>query len=440
VIGRGDGPRLDAAFFAARRAQLLEMMGEDSLAVFEGITSAEGRPRQASDFYYLSGFSEPNAVCAVMRASEKQSFFLFVDPRDPARERWDGPRAGVEGAVSTFGADAAYPVADVEKELAELFRQVRTLYFTPNMNTRLGRKILEVFQSSAKSYGSAGRGVNQLRDPQWILAELRMRKTPEELAMIRHAARISCDVYADVLPRIAPGRYEYEIEAALDSGYRTRGADGPAYPSIVGSAENATVLHHVQNDRQMASGDLLLIDSAAAYGHYSSDVTRTFPVGGRFTPEQRRVYEVVLRVQKAILERCAPGIAIKELQRLATTELTRGMVELGWLEDRPVETLIEEGAHKPYYMHGIGHHIGLDTHDAGHSEKNGEPYPLEPGMVFTVEPGLYVSESEEGRAAACAGIGVRIEDTVVITEDGHENLTVTIPKEIDDVEASVARA
>jgi Xaa-Pro aminopeptidase len=351
-----------------------------------------------------------------------------------------GPRVGLEGAVERYGADVAKPIQELEKELPELFSSAQTLYINFNMNTRPGRKTIEAFQLSAKSFGTTGKGVSRLQDPAWILADLRMRKTPEELELLRHASWITEESYLHALKEIRPGRHEYEVEAILDSGYRTRGADGPAYSTIVGSGPNATILHYNANAEILRDGDLVLIDSAASYEHYASDVTRTFPVNGRFTPEQRRLYEIVLRAQKRVIEAVRPGETLKGLHKIGALALIEGMIELGWLPDRPPETLFAEHAHRTYFMHGIGHFLGLDVHDPGHTEINGQPCPLEPGMVITIEPGLYVDVSAEGAAEPYRGSGIRIEDPVLVTETGCEVLTPRIPKEVDEVEGLLARA
>lgn len=426
---------LSADFFRRRREAFFERIGENSLALFESIGATnDNRIRQAENFYYLTGFPEPNAIAVLLATEGKRKFILFVEPRDPSRERWIGKRAGLEGATTQYGADMAYSIHDLEKELPELFRSAEVLYFSPHMDTRPGRKILEAFQASATSFGSTGRGVSRLQDPTWILADLRMRKTPEEIQLIRHAAWITEESYLAMIREIRPGRYEYEIEALLDAGYRIRGADGTAYTTIIGSGPNATVLHYNRNSNVLRDGDLVLIDSAASYEHYVADVTRTFPINGKFTPEQRRVYDVVLRAQKRVLEAVRPGETMKGLHKLGALMLIEGMIELGWLPRESPEELFEKQAHRTYFMHGIGHYIGLHVHDAGHTEQNGSPYPLEMGMALTIEPGLYVAPDVEGPAEPYRGIGVRIEDSVLVTETGCEVLTSRIPKEPDEIE------
>jgi Xaa-Pro aminopeptidase len=439
VVPLDSAPRLDRSFFAERRKCLFDAMGPHSVAVFEGAAAGHGRLQQDSDFYYLTGFSEPAAVCVLLTTDSERSFILFVQPHDAKAERWDGKRAGIEGATEEFGADAAYAVQDLEKKLPSLLDRASTLYLTPNINTRSGRHILEAFQNSAKSFARVGHGASELRDPAAVLTRLRMRKTPEEILLMRHAAAITREAYAAAIPEIRPGRWEFEIESLLDHAFRRQGGDGPAYTTIVGSGDNATILHYVANSRRIEPGDLVLVDAAAAYGHYVSDVTRTFPADGRFRPAQRSVYEAVLRTQKETIGNVRPGVSVKELHKAGALSLIEEMKRLRWLPDEPAEALFKEHRHHAFFMHGIGHYLGLDTHDAGFTEMEGSPYPLEEGMVITVEPGLYVPRGTEGVAEEFQGIGVRIEDDVLVTADGAEVLTVGIPKEIEEVEEALSR-
>ena len=235
--------------------------------------------------------------------------------------------------------------------------------------------------------------------------------------MIRSAAAVTRDAYAEAVPQIQPGRWEYEIEAALNGGFRKRGGDGPAYTSIVGAGNNSTCLHYISNNDQLRGGDVLLIDAAAARGHYASDVTRTYPINGRFTSAQREMYEAVLRAQKAMIEAARPGIPLKQIHELSVRMLTESMMEMGWLDGRGVDAHIEEKTYRRFYMHGSGHHLGLDVHDPAPSEINGEPFLLGEGCVFTIEPGLYVSDNEESVPEAFRGVGIRVEDDVLITAD-----------------------
>ena len=264
---------------------------------------------------------------------------------------------------------------------------------------------------------------------------MRVRKTPAELDMMREAARITTCAYDDAVSKISPGPWEYEVEAALDYGFRANGGDGPAYTPIVASDANATVLHYRENWRRMGDGDLVLIDAAASYGHYSCDVSRTYPVDGSFTPSQRRVYEIVLQAQKAVIGAVQAGTTLKDVHRFGAMALIQGMIKLGWLEDGPPEELLKERAHRTCFPHAIGDYLGLDTHDVGPIVFDDKHYPLEEGVVFTVEPGIYVPSDAEGALAEYAGIGVRIEDSVIVQAGGCEVLTSQIPKDLEEVES-----
>ncbi len=433
------GPSLTQDFFSGRRERFFEAMGDNTIAVFPAAPATPNhiRFRQNSDFYYLTGFPEPGAVAALLKHEGEQTYLLFVPPRDAHSERWDGSRAGVDGALDVYGADVAHSVDDIDKELPALFGKAWHAYLKPDIHTALGRALFGMYERSAKSSDRLGHGAVELKDPAWLLASMRVHKTPEELDMMRHAAAISCASYAETIPHIKPGAYEYEIQARLEYGWRSRGADAPAYVSIVGGGNSATCLHYVENDRMLRDGDAVLIDAGCMYGHYSSDVTRTYPVSGKFSAAQRRIYEIVLRAEKAAIEMMKPGVSIKDLQKTGALVMIEGMVELGWLEDGDPEELYEDKAHQPYFMHGIAHHLGLDTHDSAPAESDGETFQLQEGAVVTIEPGIYVSDGAEGVDEEYHGIGVRVEDDVLVTADGYETLTDGIVKEIDDIEAAV---
>ena len=436
------GPILTQDFFRGRRERFFDAMGDDTVAVIPAgpATPNHVKFRQNSDFYYLTGFPEPGAVAALLKHDGEQKYVLFVPPRDEHSERWDGSRAGVEGAVDDSGADTAHSVAALEKEVPALFLDAWHAYLKPDVHTALGRTLFAMYERSAKSSDRLGHGAVELKDPTWLLASMRVHKAPEELDMMRHAASISRASYGEAIPHIKPGAYEYEIQARLEYGWRSRGADGPSYSSIVGGGNNSTCLHYVENDRVLHDGDVVLIDAGCMYGHYASDVTRTYPVNGTFSDPQRRIYEIVLRAEKATTEATKPGVSVKDLQRVGALVMIQGMVELGWLEDKDPEELFEGNAHRPYFMHGIAHHLGLDTHDSAPAESEGEPFQIQEGAVVTIEPGIYISEGAEGVDEEYHGIGVRVEDDVLVTADGHEVLTDGIAKEIDDIEAAVGSA
>ncbi len=441
---RGASATLDPRVYAERRRVALERMGGGVLVVpaapvFVRNNDVEHAYRQDSDLYYLTGFDEPESVLVLRKGAEGPETILFVRPKNPEREIWDGYRAGVDGAKADFGADVAHPIDDFDRVLPDLLENVRRLHARIGRDDAFDRRVLraiDVVRSRAR------RGVHaptEIVDPGTVLHEMRLRKDVHEVALMRRAAEITGAAHLAAMEAALPGRFEYEVEAELERAFRAGGSRRAAYESIVGSGPNATVLHYRSNTRQMADGDLLLIDAGCEYGYYASDVTRTFPVGGRFTAPQRKLYDVVLRSQIAAIDAVKPGVTIDDVHEVALRVLVEGLVEVGLLEG-PAEARIEDGAYRAYYMHRTSHWLGMDVHDVGSYFVAGEKRRLEPGMVLTVEPGLYVGEGAADPAAApYRGIGIRIEDDVLVTESGHENLTAHIPKDADAIERILAR-
>jgi Xaa-Pro aminopeptidase len=425
--------------YASRRRRLLERMEPGSVALLLGAGLAKRSNdttfpfRQDSDFHYLTGFDHPNAA-AVLRKDGGPTFTLFVEPRDPAAETWTGYRPGVEGAVADYGADAAHPSAELLDKLPKLLEGARSLHHVLGRDAKVDAKLFEL-QDLARMRSRAGLSApDAVVDPRAIVHEMRLFKEPEELDVMRRAAEISRDGHQAAARLAREGVYEYELAAALDYAFRRRGGAGPAYETIVGGGANATVLHYVANDQPLRDGTLVLVDAGCELAGYASDVTRTYPVGGRFAGAARDVYEVVLAAQEAALEVSRPGNTLDDVHDAAVGKLVEGMLALGLVEGSAADAL-QGGAYKTFYMHRTSHWLGLDVHDAGAYQRDGKPRPLEPGMVFTVEPGIYVPLREQKAPAHLRGIGVRIEDDVLVTDDGHENLTASIPKRIDDVEA-----
>jgi Xaa-Pro aminopeptidase len=398
----------------------------------------EYRFRQDSDFYYLTGFNEPDAV-AVVAPGREARFTLFVRPRDKEKETWTGRRAGVEGARETFGADEAFPVEEFQEKLTELLDGARNLYYRlGNGNPELDQTVI---RQIARMRMMGRRGVHPPQaviDPGTLLHEMRLVKTEEEVALMQRAADIAADAHREAMRVARAGVKEYEIEALIEYIFRKSGASAPAYNSIVGSGANATILHYVNNDATLRDGDLLLIDAGAEYEGFASDITRTFPVSGRFTAAQRDVYQLVLDCQERCIEMIAPGVTLDEMHQRSVEILTEGMVRLGLLKGE-VTKLIEEGEYKKFYMHRLGHYLGMDVHDVGAYHADGEPRPVEAGMVMTVEPGLYISEDAEDIPDQYRGIGVRIEDDVLVTADGFRTLTDQAPKQVAEIETLMAR-
>lgn len=419
--------------FAERRDSVRNGLG-DAVLLLPSAPAAirnndvEHEYRQDSDLYYLTGFDEPH--CALVLS--KDQLVMFVQPKNPERETWDGPRAGVEGAQARFGADVAHAIEDLPNKLSTLFEDRSRLYYRLGRDRGFDDVVLRAIDL-ARAKGKQGkRHPVEIVDPATILHELRLTKAETELSKIRRAIEITAEAHLAAMSRTKPGCYEYEIEAVLRSVFRRHGSERPAYAPIVGSGPNATILHHRRNDRQMSDGELLLIDAGCEFDYYAADVTRTFPVGRRFTDTQRQVYDVVLEAQLASIGAVAPGNTLDDIHDKSVHRIARGLVDLGLIEG-PVNVAIEENRYKPFFMHKTSHYLGMDVHDVGAYFVNGKPRPLEPGMVITVEPGIYIP-SDADVPDEFRGVGIRIEDDVVVTGKGGESLSSSIPKKPDEVE------
>jgi len=424
-------------------AEFMRRMEPDSVAIIPAArevtrsNDTEYRFRQDSDFYYLTGFREPDAV-AVVAPGREARFSLFVRPRDREKEIWTGRRAGVEGARETYGADEAFAVEEFQAKLTGLLDGARVLYY------RLGGGHAELDQAVinqlARMRMMGRRGVRPpqtIVDPGTLLHEMRLIKSEEEVALMRRSADIAAEGHREAMRAARPGMKEYEIDALIEYVFRRSGAAAPAYNSIVGSGANATILHYVDNDATLRDGDLLLVDAGAEYEGFASDITRTFPVGGHFSEAQRDIYQLVLDCQEECIRMVRPGVTLDEMHQRSVELLTEGMVRLGLLRGEPAK-LIEEEQYKKFYMHRLGHYLGMDVHDAGAYHADGRPRPMEPGIVMTVEPGLYVAEDAEDIPDKYRGIGVRIEDDVLVTPEGFSVLTDKAPKQIEEIEALMA--
>ncbi|HEX6939758.1 MAG TPA: aminopeptidase P N-terminal domain-containing protein [Longimicrobiales bacterium] len=427
--------------YAARRARVLERLGEDGVLVIPAAPEVragrdlELRYRPDPDLYYLTGYVEPEAVLVLAPGHADGAFTLFVRPRDPERERWTGVRGGPEAARDLYRADAAYPLSELEQRLPALLRARETVYCALDSGADgVDAIVREALRHGRATRQRSGRGPRFLADPGVLLDELRIRKDPRELELLRDAARITVEAFLDAAPLIAPGAGEWEVEAALEAAFRRRGADGPGFGTIVASGANATVLHYIANDRRMAAGDLLLIDAGARYCGYNADISRTFPVSGRFSPPQRELYDAVLEAHGRALDAVRPGATTAHVHQAALRALVEAMVAFGLL-DGDVDGLIEQEKYRPFYPHQTSHWLGLDVHDVGDYAVRGEPRALEPGMVLTIEPGLYVPADAEAAPAELRGVGIRIEDDVAVTEDGREVLTAAMPAAAERIEA-----
>jgi len=432
--------------FRARRERFLESIGDGVAVLAAAPELLKSRDteiiyRQNSDFFYLTGFLEPGAVAVLTPHDAEHRFTLFVRPRDPERETWSGKRAGVEGARQRFGADAAYPIGELDDRLKALVEQGDALWYAIQAEGgAMDARMLKLLAGFRGTRPRAGKGPWDLRDPSRLLDRMRVVKEPGELARMREAADLAVRGHLAAMRAGRPGVGEWEIQALLDQTFRAHSAtSGTSFPAIVGSGANATILHYVTNERRIEEGDLVLVDAGAEVGFYCSDITRVFPASGRFTPPQRAVYEVVRRALEAGIAAVRPGAPAQAIHLAARAELVQGMIDLKLLEGEP-ETLIEEGKFKRFYPHNTSHWLGLDVHDAGpYRDPDGEPVPLLPGMVLTVEPGLYIAEDAEDVPAELRGIGIRLEDDVLVTEDGHEVLTRGVPIDPDEIERICAR-
>jgi len=427
-----------AEHFTQRRNSFIEAIGS-AVAILPGAPVAirsndvEFIYRQDNDFYYLTGFAEPEAV-ALFAPGEKEAYVLFVRPRDKERETWTGRRAGVDGAMVEYGADKAYPIDEFQRVAARYIEKAERVYYPLGVNERVDARLLELIKSAAAMRPRMGSGPNALLDPREILHEARLYKHPEELETMRRAIAISAAAHTAAMRNARGGMMEWEIEALVDYQFRKRGAAGPSYPSIIASGPNAATLHYIHNDREMRHGDLLLIDAGCEYDFYASDVTRTFPVGARFASLQRDLYEIVLAAQSKAIETVRPGVKFDEPHQAALRVLVEGMCHVGLLNGTPDE-VISNGSYRRYYMHRTSHWLGMDVHDVGLYRVAGESRTLQSGMVLTVEPGIYIGPGDDQAPEEFRGIGIRIEDDVLVTAEGHEVMTAAIPKSVTDLEA-----
>jgi Xaa-Pro aminopeptidase len=390
--------------------------------------------RQDSDFYYLTGLNEAEAVAVLAPEHPEHRFILFVQPKNPEKETWTGYLWGVEGVKEYFGADEAYSIAELDEKLPQYLEKSDRLYYHFGRDRAFNEKILGHWQKLLLTYPKRGTGPVGIDDSGFLLHPLRQVKSPQELALLRQATAISAQAHNRAREFAQIGHYEYQIQAEIEHTFRMAGGMGPAYPSIVASGANACILHYIENNRQVQDGDLLLIDAGCAYEYYNGDITRTFPVNGTFTPEQKTLSDLVLAAQLAAIEAVKAGNPYNAFHDAAVKVLVEGLKDLGLLVGDS-EEIIKEEKYKPFYMHRTGHWLGLDVHDAGTYKCSEEAWQiLQPGNVVTVEPGLYIApdiKPVEGQPEVpeyWRGIGIRIEDDVLVTETGNEVLTAAVPK------------
>jgi Xaa-Pro aminopeptidase len=430
--------------FARRRRQLMRTMGRDAIAILPAALvrhrngDVEYAFRQDSDFWYLTGFPEPEAVAVLIPGRPQGEYVLFVRERDAAREQWDGGRAGPHGAVRRYGADDAFPLADIDEILPGLLERRGRVYYTLGRQPDFDHRVIG-WVNALRAQAKHG-----LHAPQEFVAldhrlhDMRLHKSRAELDAMRRSAQIAVEAHRRAMRRAAPGVMEYQVAAEIVHEFHRHRAETSYHP-IVGGGANACILHYRDNGAPLRDGDLLLIDAGCEYDYYASDVTRTFPVSGRYTPPQRALYEVVLEAQYAAIAKCRAGNHWNDPHDAAVRTLTRGLVRLGLLQGR-VAKLVKDGAFREYYMHRTGHWLGMDVHDVGDYKVGDRWRMLEPGMVLTVEPGIYVNPRAKGAPKEFRGIGIRIEDDVAITRGEPEVLTGELEKEPDAVEAFLQSA
>lgn len=430
--------------FAKRRRQLMRMMGKGGIAMLPASPArmrnrdSEYFFRQDSDFHYLTGFDEPDAVAVLVPGRPNGEFLLFCRERDKTRAIWDGPRAGTEGAIEDFGADDAFPITDIDEILPGIIEQCERVYYSIGTHPDFDQRLIGWVSSLRERGSSVSHTPDEFIGLDHLLHDLRLYKSRAEITAMRRSAKTAVKAHKRAMSVCRPGLYEYELEAEYQHEFRRQGLR-MSYLPIVGSGGNACTLHYIDNDHQIADGDLVLIDIGCEYDFYASDVTRTFPANGRFSESQKAIYEIVLAAHDAALEQIKPGNHWNDPHDAAVKVVTRGLRDLGLLKGR-LPTLIRDGAYKRFFMHRTGHWIGLDVHDVGEYKVSEQWRLLEAGMALTVEPGIYIAPGSRGVPKRWWGIGVRIEDDVIVTRDGHEVLTRDLPTAVGEVEALVGSA
>lgn len=431
--------------YARRRKDLMSEMGPGSIAILPAApTHVRSRDteylyRQDSDFQYLTGFPEPEAVLVLIPGREHGEYVLFCREKDPERELWDGYRAGQEGAVSEYNADDAFPIADIDDILPGLIEGRERVYYALGANHEFDQQLTGWLHSIRSKTRMGAEPPKEFVALDYLLHDMRLYKSAAEVSVMQKAADISAEAHIQAMQVCRPGMYEYQLEAELQYTFMRHGSRAPAYASIVAAGRNACILHYTENTCQIRDGDLVLIDAGCELDCYASDITRTFPANGRFSPEQRAIYDLVLKAQAAAFAVIGPGRNWNEAHDATVRVITEGLLELGLLHGE-LDELIANDSYRPFYMHRAGHWLGMDVHDVGEYRVGGEWRVLEPGMVMTVEPGIYIAVDNQDVPAKWRGIGIRIEDDVLVTREGQQILTGKVPREADEIEALMARA
>ena len=437
--------KISKAEFARRRKNLMGMMDKHTIAIIPGAREVtrsrdtEYPCRQNSDLFYLTGFEEPDAVLVLVPGRRQGQVVLFCRERDTDMDLWNGYRLGPEGAVAYLGVDDAFPIDDLDEILPGLIEGTQRIYYSMGHYDVFDQRVIGWVNQIRKLVRTGAAPPADFTDLAFLLHEQRLIKSAAEVRVMRKAGEISAAAHVRAMQECQPGRYEYHLEAAIQHTFAEHGARFPAYNSIVGSGANACVLHYTENASKMRAGDLVLIDAGCEYQGYAADITRTFPVSGQFSTEQRAIYDVVLEAQRAAIAKVRPGNTWNQPHDATVRVITRGLIKLGLLRGKERE-LIKAEAYRDFYMHRAGHWLGLDVHDVGEYRVDGRWRQLEPGMVLTIEPGIYIAADNTKVPKRWRGIGVRIEDDVVVTEQGCDVLTGDVPKRADEIEALMLRA
>lgn len=418
--------------FKNRRTKIFAALEDSVMILFSGEEGAWERFRADSSFVYATGFEEPEAIAVFAPKSDKP-FQLFLRPRDPAKEIWDGFRYGLEGAVSDFGADAAYDISEFYTRLPSLLTGAERVYYSVQGSER-DLQVIRAIKQYVTTMGRTGRGALPIYDSKDIIGEMRLVKSQQEIEWMRESAELSAQAHKVLMSKVRGGMNEKEMQAILFEEFYKRRAHREGYFSIIAAGANATILHYRDNNSDSKDGDLLLVDAGAEKNYYTADITRTYPLNGKFSDAQKDVYSRVLKVQKELIEMVKPGVPFVEIQEAAREKLTQQLIELGFLKGTVADNLKSKSFAK-YYPHNIGHFLGMDVHDTGLYMVGGSSRKLEAGMTLTIEPGIYIPENDTTVPKKYRGIGIRIEDNILVTPNGREVLTKNAPKEIADIEA-----
>lgn len=435
--------KISPAEFSRRRKDLMALMEPDSIAIIPGSREVRRNAdteypfRQDSDFYYLTGFAEPEAVAVLIPGRKHGEYVLFGRERDPAKELWNGYRAGQEGACKEFGADDAFPIGDIDEILPGLLEGRERVYYALGKDSEFDKHVMDWVNTIRSKVRAGAIPPGEFLDLDHFLHELRLIKSRAEINIMKQAGKISADAHQRAMLACRPGMLEYQLEAEILHEFAMSGARHPAYNSIVGSGVNGCVLHYNENNDELKSGDLVLIDAGCELEHYAADITRTFPVSGKFSKEQKALYEIVLAAQEAAFSKIKPGNHWNEPHDAAVKVITQGLIDLKLIKGTLKKNL-EKESYFEFYMHRTGHWLGMDVHDVGDYKVENEWRVFEAGMILTVEPGIYISPNNKKVAAKWRGIGIRIEDDVLLTKKGCEVLTADAPKQVADIEALMA--